>query len=554
MSTLLVTGVAVTAGPVLASASTPAQHVLLISVDGLHASDVTQCIHDHLCPNLTNLTLHGTTYANVQTSQPSDSSPGLMALMTGATPALTGVYYDDSYDRTLYAPAAQTESGTQTCTGLPGAETMYAENIDKNAPSVANGGVGTRPILGDTIDPTQLPYGVVNGKCVPIWPNDFLRTNSIMSVIHAAGLRTAWADKHPAAMQEISGHGTPNTVDDRFLSEINADIIPPSLTDTRGRVVSFPLPNPTGTGPFFITDSVGDTESYDQTKVDAVLNEIDGLNSGGKVHVGTPAIFGMNFQTVSVAEKLVDPMQSCVRITPSPAGCDPNYVPGGYEPGTLKFTPQLAGAIASVDNALGSMVAELSAQGLLSSTKIIVTAKHGQSPIDPSSLAKIGHAEDTVLSNAGINVAQTTDDDISLLWLKSQSQTPAAVAALKASQANGNPARIKDLYYGPSMIAKFDNPLSDPRTPDIIIQPLHGTIYSTSKAKVAEHGGFLADDTHVEMVIANGSALGVPGHEMTVTNHVTTMQVAPTILSTLGLDPAALDAVKIQGVQVLPQS
>jgi hypothetical protein len=33
---------------------------------------------------------------------------------------------------------------------------------------------------------------------------------------------------------------------------------------------------------------------------------------------------------------------------------------------------------------------------------------------------------------------------------------------------------------------------------------------------------------------------------------VTTTQVAPTILELLGLDPAALDGVKIEGTRVLP--
>src|SRR5439155_21225014 len=179
--------------------SAPARHVLLISVDGLHASDVTKCIAARLCPNIANLSAAGTSYSNASASEPSDSSPGLMALATGGTPKLTGVYYDDSYDRTMFTPQAQLPTGTvQDCSGTPGAETMYAENIDTNAPSTANGGVGTRTILNESIDPTQLPYRLVGGTCVPVMPNDFLRANSIFSVAHRAGLYTAWADKHPA--------------------------------------------------------------------------------------------------------------------------------------------------------------------------------------------------------------------------------------------------------------------------------------------------------------------------------------------------------------------
>ena len=57
------------------------------------------------------------------TSEPSDSAPGTMALLTGGDPKLTGVYYDDSYDRTMYTPAAQTSTGDPELHGPPGAET-----------------------------------------------------------------------------------------------------------------------------------------------------------------------------------------------------------------------------------------------------------------------------------------------------------------------------------------------------------------------------------------------------------------------------------------------
>ncbi len=545
------------AGAAADSGSVPARHVLLVSVDGLHASDVTQCIAAHLCPNIANLSAHGTSYSNASASEPSDSSPGLMALATGGTPKLTGVYYDDSYDRTMFTPAAQTPTSIQDCSGAPGAETMYAENIDTNAPSTANGGVGTRTIMNESIDPTQLPYQLVGGKCVQVMPNDFLRTNSIFSVAHQAGLSTAWADKHPAADQQVSGHGTPNAVDDKFMTEINADIIPSSLVDTRGKTVTFPLPNPTGDpNGFFITDKVGNTEAYDQIKVDAILNEIDGLTSAGTSNPkGMPAIFGMNFQAVSVGQKLVDPQLSCVRSNNAP-GCDPKYFPGGYEPTTLQFTPQLSGAISFVDGALGKMVAELKAQNQLSSTEIIVTAKHGQSPIDPSKLAKIGHAETKVVTNAGVAIAQTTDDDISLMWLKDQSQETTAVNALMADKAGANTARVQYVLSGQPLADRFNSPLVDPRTPDLIVQPIPGTIYSGSIAKVAEHGGFSTDDTHVALIVVNGARLtgngGGNGGGNVVDDRVTTSQVAPTVLAALGLNPGKLDAARIEHTQVLP--
>jgi hypothetical protein len=476
-----------------------------------------------------------------------------MGLVTGGDPKLTGVYYDDAYDRTMYTPPAQTKTGTQDCSGPAGSETQLFENIDNGAPTFSNPN-GYRPVVGDTIDPAQLPYQMQNGKCSPVLPNDFLRTNSIFSVASAAGLRTAWADKHPVYNEEIAGHGTPNAVTDPFNTEINADVIPAQLTDTRNNVVTFPRPNPTGdpNGPF-ITDSVGNTEAYDQIKVDAILNQIDGLNSQGTLRVGTPAIFGMNFQTVSVAQKLVDSTKCQPNVQPAP--CGPNYYPGGYNP-DLSFTPQMTGAVESVDNALASMVAELQKTGQLDSTTIIISAKHGQSPIDPSKLAKIGHAETDVLSAAGITPQLVTDDDIALIWFQDNSQTRAAVNALQADQNGANTARIQYILSGSQLAAQFNSPTVDPRTPSLIVQPIPGTIYSSSKAKVAEHGGFSVDDTHVALLVVNGADMDHHHSStgQTVTSAVRTYQVAPTILKDLGLNPQKLYSVRIEGVQVLPGS
>jgi hypothetical protein len=149
-----------------------------------------------------------------------------------------------------------------------------------------------------------------------------------------------------------------------------------------------------------------------------------------------------------------------------------------------------------------------------------------------------------------------TDDDVALIWMNPATRvadTAKGVAALQASISNGNPARIQTLLYGPALAAQFGNPATDPRTPDIIIQPIPGTIYSTSNAKVMEHGGFAEDDTHVAMLTVNGanvvnnSTVGA-----TITQPVRTYQVAPTILSDLGLNANQLESVRTEGIQVLP--
>src|ERR1700751_6135174 len=126
-------------------------------------------------------------------------------------------------------------------------------------------------------------------------------------------------------------------------------------------------------------------------KVQAILNETDGLDHSGKTHVGTPAIFGMNFQTVSVAQKirstpttLIGPDENGPYTTSAPE-------PGGYQwvNGQLVPGPVLSSALDYVDAQLGRMVSQIHKDGLAGSTTIIVTAKHGQSPQDPNKLVTV---------------------------------------------------------------------------------------------------------------------------------------------------------------------
>jgi predicted AlkP superfamily pyrophosphatase or phosphodiesterase len=70
------------------------QRVLLISIDGMHALDFQNCVVAKTCPNLAALGMSGVTYTRTSTSKPSDSFPGLMAIVSGGTPKLVGAYYD----------------------------------------------------------------------------------------------------------------------------------------------------------------------------------------------------------------------------------------------------------------------------------------------------------------------------------------------------------------------------------------------------------------------------------------------------------------------------
>ncbi len=85
------------------------------------------------------------------------------------------------------------------------------------------------------------------------------------------------------------------------------------------------------------------------------------------------------------------------------------------------------------------------------------------------------------------------------------------------------------------------------RPPDVFIQPNHGVIYSGSSKKIAEHGGGTLDDTHVALIVSNAGFAA-----STVSSHVTTTQVAPTILRALDIPTWTLLGVLREGTQVLP--
>src|SRR5262249_44510086 len=167
------------------------------------------------------------------------------------------------YDRTIFDPT------NTTCSGTPGNMMVFDETIDKyNASGVSL----------NVIDPAALPRHIKNGNCVPLFPHEALRTNTIFEVVKANGGHTAWADKHPAydLVNGPSGVG----VDDLYT---------PEITNAPG---------------FDATVSVVCTVQNDALKVTGILNQIHGLDHTGAHHVGVPAVFGMNFQAVSVGQKL----------------------------------------------------------------------------------------------------------------------------------------------------------------------------------------------------------------------------------------------------------
>jgi NACalpha-BTF3-like transcription factor len=417
------------------------------------------------------------------TAFPSDSFPGLLSFVTGGSPRTTGVWYDAAFGHDLADPK-ECKPGKKN----EASEYDYSEELD-----VKNGTMFTQ------IDPSKL---AVNPKtCKPIYPHALLRVNTIFEVAREFGYRTAWADKHPAydLVNGPSGKG----VDDLFVPEITI----PDGADA--------------------TSSIDNVIAYDSIKVKAVVNEIKGLDSAGQKKVGVPAIFGMNFQAVSVGQKLKGNGYSNMDGVPSEG---------------------LAKSLESIDKSVGEFAAALDAEKITQNTLVIISAKHGQSPIDPAKRKIV----DSKALKATLNsvekdaVASVTTDDIALVWMNDKSKTADVVKALEAKKSE---LAIQSILSGAQLAKDYADPAKDPRAPDIIIQPEIGVIYTKPTAsKLAEHGGGTIDDRHVALLISNPMI-----QQANIDDAVMTTEVAPSILKALGLKPSHLAAVKIENTPVLPK-
>jgi len=365
------------------------KRVLLISIDGMHAVDYWNCALGvsgvnggaPYCPNLAALGHTGVNYVAASTSRPSDSFPGLMAIVTGATPRTMGIYYDVAYDRSLDAPAKTTGNGVAAGPCTPGAaptgtRTEYEEGIDLDQSKLNGGAPGASLTDGGiaSIDPHRLIRDPRAG-CAPVYPWNFVRTNTIFGVVHRAGGYTAWSDKHPA-YSSVAGPGG-NSIDDYFSPEINSAVVAvPGITTPSG-ISCATVPDPSQLGAW--TDSFANIQCYDTIKVDAILNEIDGKKHNGNGRTRVPNLFGMNFQAVSVGQKLIEA----------------NAGSGGYLDAAGTPSELLTQEIEFVVASIGKMVEELKQTGHLDSTLIVITAKHGQGPIDPKRFFPIpGHSGD----------------------------------------------------------------------------------------------------------------------------------------------------------------
>lgn len=529
------------------------KHVVLLSVDGMHAIDFYNCANgvqgvnggQQYCPNMASLIPTTINYVNVTSSRPSDSFPGMAALASGGTPKSTGLYYDVAYDRSLDAPEIKTGTGLGPgpCTpyGQPtGTTTDNDQGIDINDAKLNGGAPGAGLTEGGiaSIDPRRLERDPQTG-CAPVYPWNFIRVNTIFGVVHAAGGYTAWIDKHPS-YSFVGGPGGKG-LDDYYSPEVNSTVVPLPGVKTLTGAACDPIRDPNGTSAW--NASFENIQCYDAIKVYGLLNEIAGKTHNGKSAV-IPAVFGMNFQSVYVGQSVNE------------AG----VAVGGYKNAAAVPSPALFNEIEYVDTAVGIIVQALKDAGIYNDTLLIITAKHGESPIDPTRYVADGtNTPATLLAEAGmipysespLNTTGigATEDDVSVMWLKKGASVTKGVNIL---ETNATAIGLGEIYFGPSVALNYNvagtAPGEDPRTPDIIVTPNVGVTYSNSTSMIGDHGGFAHDDNNVLMLVTNPSFTG-----QTVSNGVTTMQIAPTIIGALGLEPTLLDAVRKEGTAVLPE-
>ncbi|MEA3182833.1 MAG: hypothetical protein QOI59_6356 [Gammaproteobacteria bacterium] len=511
---LVLLGASLAVGGLTTASAAEVRHVLLISVDGLHALDLTNYVADHKDSTLAALSRHGVTYTNNTSSTPSDSFPGLAALVTGGSPTTTGLWYDDTYNRALSPPAKTDGLGNPggACPGTVGTNVAWDEAVDLDLTRLDGGG---------GLNPEFLPRDPRNG-CRTVLPHQYLRVNTIFEVVRQHGGRTAWTDKHPS--YEWTNGPSGKGVEDFYGPEINS--IPVPLPQISGCGV-VPFADPTADDGW--TNSFADIRCYDSLHVQAIINQIDGYNHDRSKKVGVPTLFGTNFQAVSVGQKLaVDPVTG---------------VKGGYT--DVLGTPGqgLAEELDFVDQSLGKFVSELKKEGLYESTLIIVSAKHGQSPIDVTRRHGIGGGQPA--KTIGSADAFDISDDGSLIWLTDPALTAGVVANL-STPANQQALGIQEIFAGASLRNKFNDPGSDPRTPDIILKVNTGVIF-TGGSKLSEHGGFNEDDVHTALLLSQDD-----WEQATIKTPTSNQQVAATIVKLLGIDPSELQAAQLEHVHTLP--
>ena len=295
------------------------RHVLLVSIDGMHAVDFLNCTHGiagvndgaPYCPNLAALGTTGVNYVNASTSKPSDSFPGLMTLGERCDSADPGRLL-----RCLLRPFAgrtddrnrQRKSGRDRARRVrrrPAHEAEYEEGLDLDQTKLNGGAPGASLIDGGiaSLDPKKLDRDprkwMRAGVSVAICADEHdLRRDSqcgrLRGVVRQAPVLLLGGRTEASAV-----------LDDYYSPEINSNVCRCRDVTTASGLSCATVPD-AGSDLTAWTNSFQNIQCYDTLKVNAILHEIDGKDHLGTKKTHTPTVFGMNFQAVSVGQKLIE--------------------------------------------------------------------------------------------------------------------------------------------------------------------------------------------------------------------------------------------------------
>jgi predicted AlkP superfamily pyrophosphatase or phosphodiesterase len=335
-----------------------------------------------------------------------------------------------------------------------------------------------------SFDSTKATLDPGNG-CTPLQPHNLLHINTIFEVVREKIGPTAWAGENAATTDLLRG--------------------------------------PSGKG---LNDACGfERSADDDARVAAVLHWIDGKDCAGNANTPVPVLFGMSFASVAAAQ--------------TAAGM--GYVDAAGTP-----SAGLAERFASLDAAIGRMVQELKTKQLYDSTWIFVTSPYGQSPMDQRRRRLIPFTHVLAVVNAvePSLAAHITGGDAAMIWLRDSARTAAVVKAFgDQAEALG----IADIYSGARLTLTLNSPRKDPRTPDIILQPELGVLWTSQNRAPAAHGGMLDEETHVALLVSGSQLTG--RYDPT---YVPTTQLGPLLLRALGMEKFDLQALHLEHSSALP--
>lgn len=229
-------------------ANHPAQRVILLSVDGLHALDLARWVASEPASALAELSRRGVTYTNAHLPW-DDPAVGMLALATGGTPLSTGIFASTFYDRALSPAGSRCERKGVTVDLL-----ALPDSVLNEPERAAN----------------LLPRDPANG-CRAVAPHEMAGDGNVFELVHAHGGLTAWAGDRPALVDLYRG--------------------PSGLGLTEAISVSA------------ASDEVTASREADDRRVAVLLNWVQGKDSTGHGHPGVPELFGMNFTSFAAAQR-----------------------------------------------------------------------------------------------------------------------------------------------------------------------------------------------------------------------------------------------------------